>query len=128
MNKQKCLNLEAKLPFWGIFDQECLVLVFLGKKFRKTIVIFEISTLKFVSLKNFTEKQKCLNLGQKYLIYVFLDWNLKTILSYLKSTPSNLSNCKISRENKNACIWDQRCFIWVFLTKNTIFLFFRLEF
>ena len=31
---------------------------------------------------------------------VFLDWNLKTILSYLKSAPSNLSNCKTLRKNK----------------------------
>ena len=31
---------------------------------------------------------------------VFLDWNLKTILSYLKSAPSNWSNCKTLRKNK----------------------------
>ena len=37
--------------------------VFLGKNFRKTIVVFEISTLKFVYLQNFTKNQKCLNLG-----------------------------------------------------------------
>ena len=29
------------------------------------------------------------------------DRNLKRILSYLKSAPSNLSNCKISGKNKN---------------------------
>ena len=38
---------------------------FLGKIFRKTIVIFEIITLKFVYLQNFTKKQKLLNLGRK---------------------------------------------------------------
>ena len=32
---------------------------------KKTIVIFEISTLKFVYLQNFTKKQKSLNLGPK---------------------------------------------------------------
>ena len=53
------------MPFLGIFHQECLIWVFLGKNFKKTIVRFEISTLKFVYLQNFTKKQKRLNLGQK---------------------------------------------------------------
>ena len=53
------------MPFLGIFHQECLIWVFLGKNFRKTIVRFEISTLKFVYLQNFPKKQKCLNLGPK---------------------------------------------------------------
>ena len=43
---------------------------------------------------------------------------LKKLLSYLKSAPSNLSNCKILRKTKNAQIWDQKCLIWVFLGKN----------
>ena len=51
--------------FLGIFDQKCLIWVFLGKAFKKVTVIFEISTLKFVYLQNFTEKQKCLNLEPK---------------------------------------------------------------
>ena len=36
------------MPYLGIFDQECLIQVFLGKNLRKTTVIFEITTLKFV--------------------------------------------------------------------------------
>ena len=51
------------MPYLGIFDQNCLIWVFLGKNFKKSIVIFEICTLKFVYYENFTEKQKCLNLG-----------------------------------------------------------------
>ena len=43
------------MPYLGIFGQE----------FKKTIVIFEISILKFVYLQNFTEKLKCLNVGPK---------------------------------------------------------------
>ena len=53
------------MPYLGIFDQKCYILVFLGHNFKKTIVIFEISTLKFVYMQNFTKKQKCLNLGSK---------------------------------------------------------------
>ena len=43
------------MPYLGIFQQE----------FKKKIVIFEISTLKFVYLQHFTKKQKCLNLRLK---------------------------------------------------------------
>ena len=53
------------MPYLGIFDQKWLIWVFSGTVFRKTIVIFEISTLKFVYLQNFPKKQKCLNLGPK---------------------------------------------------------------
>ena len=66
---------------------------------------------------NFGKKQKCLNLGPK-MHWVFLGWNLKTILSYLESSPSNLSNCKILWKNENAYIWDKKCLIWVFLDWN----------
>ena len=52
------------MPYLGIFKQNCLIWVFLGKNCRKTVVIFKISTLKFVYLQNFTKK-KCLNLGPK---------------------------------------------------------------
>ena len=48
----------TKNALLGIFDQGCLIWVFLGKNFKKGIVIFEISTLKFVYLQDFTKKQK----------------------------------------------------------------------
>ena len=51
--KQKCLNLGSKMP-----DLSILVL-----EFQKAIVIFEISTLKFVEMQNW---------DQKCLIWVFL--------------------------------------------------------
>ena len=57
------------MPYLGIFDQKCLIWVFLGKNFKNTIVLFEISTLRFVYLQNFTKKQKCLNLGPKMLYF-----------------------------------------------------------
>ena len=55
------------MPYLGIFDRKCLIWIFLGKNFKKTIVVFEISTLKFAYLQNFPKKQKCLNLGPKML-------------------------------------------------------------
>ena len=83
------------------------------------------------------KEQKCLNLGRKMPDLDNFGWNLKTILSYLKSTPSNLSNAKFGRKTKmpkfgtkNALfghfwpkmlylgIFDQKCLIWLFLGKN----------
>ena len=64
------------MPYLGIF----------GQKFKKkTIVIFEISTLKF--------HPKMLDLCVSGLEF-------EKKLSYLKSAPSNLSNCKIFRKKK----------------------------
>ena len=50
-------------------------------EFEKTIVIFEISSLEFLKNDASTHKKP---------------------LSYLKSAPSNLPNCKILQKNKNA--------------------------
>ena len=53
------------MSYLGIFDKKCLIWEIFGKNLKKTIAIFEISTLKFVSLQNLTKKQKFLNLGPK---------------------------------------------------------------
>ena len=76
------------MPYLGIFDQKCFISVFLGKTFRKTIYIFEISTLKFVYLQNFAKKpHKCLNVGPKmpYLGIFGLEFK-KTIVIFEIST------------------------------------------
>ena len=39
-------------------------------------------------------------LDQKYLLWVFLGWGFKKLLSYLKLAVSNLSICKILWKNK----------------------------
>ena len=53
------------MPYLGIFDQQCFIWVFLVEDFKKTIVIFEISILKFVYFENLRKQRKCLNLGKK---------------------------------------------------------------
>ena len=53
--KQKYLNLGPKMPYFGIFDQNCLIWVYFRNNLKNPIVIFEIST----------KKQKYLNLGPK---------------------------------------------------------------
>ena len=53
------------MAYYGIFNKKWLIWVFLFKIFKKTIVIFEISTLEFAYLQNLTKKQKYLALGRK---------------------------------------------------------------
>ena len=82
--------------FCCTFDQECLIWVFLGKNFTKTIVRFEISTLEFVQLQNLAEKPYVGTFFyKKCLILVFTRKNFKKILLYLKSAPSTSSKYKI---------------------------------
>ena len=104
----KCLNLILGMPCFCIF----------GLEFQKTIAIFEISTLEFVKLQNFVEKWKCLNLVPKMPYLRIFGLEFENNLSYLISAPSNLSNRKTSRKNKNCQNWDQKCLIWVFLGWN----------
>ena len=52
----------------------------------------------------FTKKQKCLNLGPKMPDLCIFELEFETIFSYLKSAPSNLSNCKISQKKTQKCL------------------------
>ena len=50
---------------------------------------------------NFLRRNKNAQIwDQKCLIWMFLGWNSKTILSHWKSAPLNLSNCQISWNNE----------------------------
>ena len=66
-----------------------------GLEFENNIVIFEISTLNFSNYEILQRNKNAYIWDHKCLIWVALGWNMKTILSYLKSAPSNLSNYKI---------------------------------
>ena len=80
MQKLELLNLEAKMPHLGV----------LGSNFEK-----QLSHLKsaiYLLTKLGAKNKNPLTWGQKYQIYVFWSSNLNILLSYLKSTPSNLSN------------------------------------
>ena len=75
----------------------------------------------FLTAKNFVKKQKDLNLDKKFLKCLFWDWSFKKLLSYLESTSSNLSNCRIFLKIKHNSIWAQKFLIWLILTKNVLF-------
>ena len=63
--------------------------------FENTIVIFEISTLKFVQLQNFAKKRTP-KFGTKNVLFGYF-WAriLQRLLPYLKSAPSNLSKMSL---------------------------------
>ena len=91
------------MTYLDIFDQKCLIWVFSDWNLKK----IETSVLEVRCKNPQIWNQKC-------LILLFWDWNFKKLLPYLKSAPSNLSNCKIVRKNKNA----------KFGTKNALFGYF----
>ena len=62
-----------------------------------------------VQNEKFCAKIRSLKFGPKKPFLSILDWNLKKLMSYLKSTPSSLNN-----DNSNNKTWNQKCFIWVF--------------
>ena len=46
-----------------MWNQKCVIWVFLGKDFKYAIVIFQSSILQLVYLQSLTKKLKCLNVG-----------------------------------------------------------------
>ena len=112
---------KQQFHIWNEHRRICLIRKLCGKtkipKFRIKNVSFEYPWLRI--LKNYChirnqhpqirqnckipwENENASIYDQKCLIWVFLGWNLKTILSYLKSAAWNLSNCKILWNNENA--------------------------
>ena len=52
------------MPYRVLLTKDALFGYFWAR-IKKTLVLIEISTLKFIYLQNFTKKQKRLNLGPK---------------------------------------------------------------
>ena len=103
-NNENALIWDQNCLIWVFLTKKCLIWVFLGKKFKNTIVIFESSTLKFFCLQNFTEKQKMPKFVNKKVWFGdFWAGTWKQYCHILKPAPSNLSNCKISWK-KQECL------------------------
>ena len=62
-----------------------------------------------------SSKTKKNKLATKNTLFGYLGWTVEKVFSYLKSTPSNLSNFNFFCKNGNSRIRDQKCLIWVFL-------------
>ena len=111
LKKWKSWNLRPKMHYLFSFGEGVLKILPYLKLAPST------SSKRKIWRKNNMEKFET----KKGLIWVFLDWNLKTILSYLKSAPSNLSKCKIHEtmqrpkfESKNTWFG----YFWVRIWKN----------
>ena len=73
-----------------------------GLEFDNIIAMFQISVFEFVLLQSLLQKLKSLNLGPKmpYFGTFGLEFEKKKLLLYLKSAPSNLSDCKFREKTK----------------------------
>ena len=56
-------------------------------------------------------KQKKIEFGTKMQYLGIFGCKFEKVLSYLKSTSSNLSKCKVSCKIKNPCFWYHKCLI-----------------
>ena len=106
--KWKCLNLGLKVSYLGI----------LGLEFNKAIVIFEISTLKFLTLRNFMKKWKCLIWEKNALFGYFSAWIFK---SYCYIWNLHPQICQIAK----FCV---KMKMLKFGNKNVLFEYFRVGF
>ena len=125
LKKQKCLNMWRKMPYVDVIDPKCLISIFFGKSFRKTIVIFEISSLKWVYLQNFTKKKKKSQFGTRYAWFGYFGsetwkqhchtWNQHHQI-YLTS--------KLRGKTKMPKFGTKTWLTWMFLTKKALFGYF----
>ena len=58
------------------------------------------------------------------LYLCIVGWNLETILSFTNQHPRICVIAKFCEKNKNAYAFEQKCLIWVFLTKIATFGYF----
>ena len=92
MKKQKCLNLGLKVSFWVLLTKNALFEYFWAR------------TNLSISGQELHEKRKMPKFGLEFehnYLGIFDKKILKTLLSYLKSAPSNSLISKCSRKNKN---------------------------
>ena len=127
MKKRKWLNLGPKMPYFDIFDKKFFIWVFLGKNVKRTIIRFEISTLKFVYFQNFTKKTKMPKFGTKNVWFMYFlagnwkqcchIWNQHLQISVIE-TLKKQKWLILGPKMPYFGIFDKKFFIWVFLGKN----------
>ena len=110
--KQKKIFLGSKCSIW-----------FFGLEFCKTIVIFVINVLQFISWQGFVQKLEFLIWCQKCLIWVFWVEILKNHCHIWNQRPPICLIVSIGAKNKNSLIWDQKCQICLFWGSNLNILF-----
>ena len=83
--------MEPKMPYLGI----------LARKFEKLLLYLRNQYPWICQNSKTSSKQKKANLGPKIPYLAILGCKFEKVLIYLWSVPSNLSNCKVSCNNKN---------------------------
>ena len=78
--------MEGKMSYFDLFQWEFL---------KKTIVIFKISILEIVRLRNFVKNTKCINVGPKMSSLYIFGMALENNIATFQSATSDLDNCKI---------------------------------
>ena len=104
--KQKCLNLGPKMPYLGIFYQKCLVWVFLGYNFKRTIAIFEISNPSICLIAKCHELIKMPKFGTKTALFVYF-WTriFKNYSHFWNQHPQISETAKFCEETKLPKFW-----------------------
>ena len=105
-----------------ICDQKCLIWAFLGYTFKKSIVIFEISTLKFC------EKTKIPKLGSKNALFWYFwgrilksyshIWNQHRWISIIAKFCEETKMPKVGTKNALFGHFLPKWLIWIFLGQN----------
>ena len=83
------------------WNQKCFIWVFRPVNLKNNCYLWEISVLEFAEMQKLVQNFGTKNLGPKMPYLAILGCKLEKVLIYLRSIPSNLSNCKVSCNNKN---------------------------
>ena len=120
MKKQKYLNLGTKSLIWLFLTKNAVFGYFWDRIFFKRNYCHIWNQHPWICLKaEYREIMKMPKIETKSaLLGYFWARTLIKLLWYLKSAPSNLSFCKISRKKNNISKFGPKCLIWVFLGRN----------
>ena len=90
----------CKKKVFKVLHWKCLIWAFLDWNFRRTIEVFQITSLEIVKMQCFFQNK--INLHLETNVCVFLGECLKI--------------CKVSCKTKRFQIWVRKCLIWVLQT------------
>ena len=88
ISRKKCPNLGPKMPFFGIFDQKCLIWVFLDKNFKKDFCHIWNQHPWICIIAKFLEETKMPKFGTKNALFGYFWTKIikKTIVIFEIST------------------------------------------
>ena len=116
------------MSFFGIFDQICLILVFLGKNFLKNYCHIWNHNPRVCQIPKFRKKTKMHKFRTKNALFRYLCtrnlenychvWNQHLRICLIAKFCEETKMPKFGTKMPFLSIFDQECLIWVFLGKN----------